>query len=173
MGERVTSQPQQRVRHAEADDAVTIAQLNQHVHVLHVEAEPDDFRGLNPADAVDFFGSLLRDPKNVLLLSEDASGQAVGYVWAQDQVRPDNQFTKPARALYIHHVAVAPEARGQGTGKSLVAAVEAEARDRGITRIALDHWAFNEAAHTFFASLGFEPYNIRMRRRLDADTVDR
>lgn len=165
----MTSEPRRRVRHAEADDAVTIAQLNQHVHVLHEEAEPDDFRALDPAHAVDFFRSLLGDRANVLFLSVDAGGQAVGYVWAQDVERPGSPFTKPARMFYIHHVAVAPEARGQGIGKSLVAAVEAEARDRGITRIALDHWTFNATAQEFFLSLGFESYNVRMRRRVDAE----
>ena len=172
LGRRVTSELGRRVRYATMDDAVTIAHLNQHVHVDHAQAEPDDFVALDPADAVEFFASLLEDRANVLLLSEDADGQAVGYVWAHDQQRPGNPFTKPARTMYIHHVAVAPGARGQGIGKSLVTAVEAEARDRGISRIALDHWTFNETARNFFFSLGFKPYNTRMRRRLDAEAEE-
>lgn len=51
-----------------------------------------------------------------------------------------------------------------------MSAVEDEARNRGITRLALDHWSFNEEAETFFRGLGFEPYNVRMRRSVDGDT---
>jgi ribosomal protein S18 acetylase RimI-like enzyme len=146
---------------------MTLARLNQHVHVLHVEAEPDNFRGLNPTEAVGFFESLLQDEAHVLMLSVDASGEATGYLWAQDQERPGSEFTKPARTMYIHHIAVVPAARRHGVGKSLVAAIESEASERGISRLALDHWTFNEAAQRFFTSLGFEPYNVRMRRELD------
>jgi GNAT superfamily N-acetyltransferase len=118
---------------------------------------------------VGFFESLLEDQAHVLRMSVDASGEPTGYVWAQDQERPGSAFTKPARTMYIHHVAVAPEARGQGVGKSLVAAIESEARERGISRLALDHWTFNETARQFFTHLGFEPYNVRMRRELDVE----
>jgi hypothetical protein len=62
------------VRRAAVGDAVTIARLNQHVHVLHAEAEPHNFRGLDPTDAVGFFESLLEDRAHVLRMSVDASG---------------------------------------------------------------------------------------------------
>jgi ribosomal protein S18 acetylase RimI-like enzyme len=48
-----------------------------------------------------------------------------------------------------------------------MAAVEAEARLRGINEIRLDFWTFNERAKHFFCSLGYEPYNERARLRLD------
>jgi hypothetical protein len=34
----------------------------------------------------------------------------------------------------------------------------------------MDHWTFNEDAAAFFGSLGFENYNIRMRKDLPAGT---
>lgn len=154
------------VRRADIDDAQVIAELNQHVHILHAEAEPDDFYDIDPADAVGFFEGLFENGSHLLFVAVDAASATIGYVWAQEQERPANPFTKPARTMYVHHVAVAPEDRGRGVGKSLVAAVEDEARQRTISRIALDHWTFNESAHRFFSNLGFQPYNLRMRRDL-------
>ena len=161
-----------QVRRAGVEDAVALARLNQHVHVLHAEAEPDDFYELDPADAVGFFASLFEGDANLVFVATDAVRQAMGYVWAQDHERPKNPFAKPARTMYIHHVAVAPSARGQGVGKSLVAAVETESRQRGISRVALDHWTFNETAQRFFVGIGFEPYNVRMRRELGGEDAD-
>lgn len=152
--------------------ATLARQLNQHVHVLHAEAEPEDFHEIDPADAVGFFDSLFEGDANLVFVATDAARQAIGYVWAQDHERPKNPFTKPARTMYIHHVAVAPSARGRGVGKSLVAAVEAESRLRGISRVALDRWTFNEIAQNFFAGLGFVPYNVHMRRELGGEDDD-
>ena len=163
-----------RVRRATIDDSSSLAQLNQHVHVLHVEAEPSDFHDVEPADAQDFFAALFAGDEHVVFVALDAAGRAIGYVWAQDHQRPENPFTRAARTCYIHHVAVAPSSRGQGVGHSLMAAVETEALQRGIPRLALDHWTFNETAQRFFAGLGFQPYNVRMRRELhDEETVSR
>lgn len=160
--------PDQRwqVRRANVEDSSSLARLNQHVHGLHVEAEPGEFHDVEPADARSSFASLFAADEHVVFLAVDAAGSAIGYVWAQDHQPPENPFTRSARTFYIHHVSVAPGARGQGVGNSLMAAVEAEARQRGISRLALDHWTFNESAQRFFAGLGFQPYNIRMRRAL-------
>ena len=42
-----------------------------------------------------------------------------------------------------------------------------EARRRGIGRMTLATWAFNQQAHRFFEAQGFEYYNHRMWLRLD------
>lgn len=171
-GSIVVLEDRWQVRRADVGDAVALTRLNQHVQVLHVAAEPDDFHELDPAEAVAFFATLLEDPTHLVLIATNARQPAIGYVWAQDHERPTNPFTKPARTMYIHHVVVTPSARGQGVGRSLVAAVEAECRQRGITRVALDHWTFNEPAHRFFAGLGYVPYNVRMRRELGGMDAD-
>ncbi len=161
-----------QVRRATINDSSSLAQLNQHVHALHVEAEPGDFHDVDPADTREFFVSLFVGDEHVVFVAVDAAGQAIGYVLAEDHQRPETPFTRATRTFYIHHVSVAPSAREQGVGNSLMAAVETEARRRGISRLALDHWAFNETAQRFFASLGFQPYNVRMRRELSHDQGD-
>lgn len=154
------------VRPAALGDAAAIVRLNRYVHDPHVAAEPADFRDVNSVAAHRFFGQLISRDEQVVLVAVDSDGQAIGYLWAQDQQRPENPFTQPTRTLYIHHVAVAPDARRRGAGAGLMAAVEAEAARRGITRLGVDHWTFNETAQRFFTAHRFEPYNVRMRRDL-------
>lgn len=154
-----------RIEHAGVEHAAVIAELNQHVHALHVDAEPDQFHHLTPEEAAPVFAQMLRDREPVVYLA--VSGERwLGYIWAEEAQRADNVFTKPFRTLYIHHVAVAPESRHSGVGRALVDAVADEARRRGLPSLALDHWTFNESAARFFQALGFEPFNVRLRRDL-------
>jgi ribosomal protein S18 acetylase RimI-like enzyme len=58
--------------------------------------------------------------------------------------------------MYVELLAVADEARGQGWGRKLLDAAEAEARRRGVTGIWLDTFSFQ--APDFYNALGFEEF---------------
>jgi hypothetical protein len=49
---------------------------------------------------------------------------------------------------------------------ALIAAVERLALAEGIEQVELDYWAANRAADGFFAAMGFEPFNPRVRKRI-------
>ncbi len=57
------------------------------------------------------------------------------------------------RWLFLHLLAVAPEARGTGTGTALMRAIEDEARARDLIGIWLDTYSFQ--APGFYAKLGY------------------
>ena len=153
------------VRLAEPADAASVAMLNGHVHELHVTAEPYDFRATDFGEVQRFFASILSAPNHVLLLAE-VDDEPVGYLWLEDQARPSSPFKNPTHVLSLNHISVAPGHRRLGVGRTLYRAAEAEARSRGIDRLVMDHWTFNAEAAAFFASLGFESFNIRMRKQL-------
>ncbi|MEE4236111.1 MAG: GNAT family N-acetyltransferase [Anderseniella sp.] len=82
-----------------------------------------------------------------------------------------------ARGLFnVHDLAVLPRWRGQGVGRRLLRAVEAEARARGYCKITLEVRADNGAAMALYRRLGFgagvgarEPAQyLFMERRLGA-----
>lgn len=56
----------------------------------------------------------------------------------------------------IKRMYVAPLARGQGLGRALLAALEAEARGLGVRRIVLEAGDRQEAAMALYAGAGFE-----------------
>lgn len=153
------------VRQATQSDAAVVASLNDHVHDLHVAAEPYDFRPTEPTEVQAFFSFILGATSHIVLLAS-AGKTPVGYLWMEDQARPANPFKNSTHVLSLNHISVDQLFRRRGVGRSLYAAAEAEARRRGIERLVMDHWTFNADAAAFFGSLGFESFNIRMRRQV-------
>lgn len=153
------------VHSATPADAVHVARLNGYVHELHVAAEPYDFRPTNLAEVEAFFTFILNAPNHLVLLAE-MGDQSVGYLWLEDQARPMSPFKNATRVLSLNHISVDPGHRRTGVGRALYTAAEVEARSRGIDRLVMDHWTFNSEAAAFFGTLGFESFNIRMRKHL-------
>lgn len=60
----------------------------------------------------------------------------------------------------IHDFFVAPESRGAGLGKRLLAAVEAEGRARGCCKITLEVLSNNTPAKNLYAGFGFHAYEL-------------
>ncbi len=69
--------------------------------------------------------------------------------------------TFAARPLVnIHDVAVLPDFRGQGIGKALFAAIDAEAAKRGACKITLEVLSGNECAKGLYLALGYGDYQL-------------
>jgi GNAT superfamily N-acetyltransferase len=152
-----------RVRPTGPDDVPAVAVLNRGIQALHAAGEPAVFRAPDAAAAAEFFRRQRERDEIVLLLAE-VDGEPVGYLMAEELRRGGGPFTLPADVLYIHHIFVADAVRRCGMGRALIDAADAAARERGLSMLQLDHWAFNEAAGRFFAAQGFRAHNIRMRR---------
>jgi len=98
----------------------------------------------------------------------EADGELVGSLFCQGQ----------GDALYLGKLAVRPDRQGQGIGRSLVRAAEAEARRRGLAALELQTRIELTENHAAFAAMGFvktgesahpgydRPTSITMRRAI-------
>ena len=128
--------------------------------------EPGVFKAdTDDAEVAAFFAARLAHPEDHLRIFEGADGPK-GYVWFEVQEHAETPLTLAGRRVYIHHLSVREDARRQGVASALMDHVEGEALARGIANIALDTWAANVTAHSFFASRGFIRFNLLLGRRL-------
>ncbi len=153
------------IKHATQDEVPEIVMLNEYVQKIHAEAHPDLFK--YPTDAAEmttFFESIVSKPDHYCYIAY-LDEQPVGYLWAAIQDRPENPFKYAQRRLYINHVAVHDQYRRHHVGQALFVKADELAQSLGITELALDVWAFNDTAQTFFKSRGFSVYNLNLWRR--------
>jgi GNAT superfamily N-acetyltransferase len=71
------------------------------------------------------------------------------------------------RCGHVGDVVVAPEARGKGVGRALMAAGERWARERGYRLLTLNVFLDNERARALYEELGFRPETVRHVKPLD------
>ena len=154
------------VRAALEVDLEALIQPNHVVQSLHAALYPGDFTQMvDPCAVRLFFAARLTGPKSAIGIAE-ADRAPVGYVWFEVQTRPETPFTPPRHRIYVHHIAVAPEARRCGIATALMRYVEHRAASEGIDEIALDTWAANVDAQHFFDSQGFAVFNVVLRKKL-------
>jgi aminoglycoside 6'-N-acetyltransferase I len=106
-------------------------------------------------------------PRWAQFVAYSASGQAVGL--AEAALRTDHvNGTESSPVPFLEGMYVAPQARRQGVGASLVAAVERWAREMGYRELASDARLENEVAHAVHRALGFEETErvVFFRKRL-------
>ena len=133
-----------QIRVASAADAVAIAEL------LAQLGYPTDAAGI-PAR----LAAVAAADGTVLLVTEPA-GAVLGLVGLHRYA----VLHAPAPVAYITALVVAPEARGRGAGRALVAAAEAWARDAGCGRLTVTSAERRADAHAFYPAAGL-PYTGR------------
>lgn len=148
-------------RRATPADAATLARLNAHVQDWHAAHYPEAFfPNPDPEALAAYFADRLSDPACTAFLM---GAPATAYALCQLHIRETSVFSPGYRRLMIDHIAVAPEARRQGQGRSLLDAARQLARGLNVDEILLDTWAANHDAHAFFRAAGFTPRRMLFR----------
>ncbi len=133
-----------------------------------------DFEGLTTRDPAAIVASSERTlegavtqvaqgaPTVAVLVAVGANGARLGCVQMQ---RGEEHFSGEPE-VYVGVLAVTAEAEGRGVARALMAAVEAWARAQGCTRLALEVFAANGRARSFYERSGFVEDSLRVVKRL-------
>jgi len=103
---------------------------------------------------------------DALVWIAESEGKPVGFVSATLKHQEASDTVREDRALHVHELVVAPQARRAGVGRALMQAVEDCARSLRLTSVSLNTWLFNAEARDFYERLGYQRLNMQMRRRL-------
>ncbi len=98
--------------------------------------------------------------QHLFTIHDDVEGVDVGVLWLAVNQHPTG------RSGFIYDVEIAPEHRRKGHARAAFAALEAVARELGLSDIGLHVFAHNEPAQALYRSLGYETTGVNMRKRL-------
>jgi len=153
------------VRRATIDDAALISTLNADVQAIHAAELPWRFKVPGPETfPPSAAASLLGNPNNLVFVA-DIEAEPAGYAYAEVVRRSETPFHHAFEMIYLHHISVRAAHRRCGVGQSLIDAIRAAGRERGISLVTLDVYTFNAEARAFFRRRGFAPYVERLWSR--------
>jgi GNAT superfamily N-acetyltransferase len=160
------------IREATLLDYEALCGLFEEVDRAHREALPDLFQEA-PGPSRDFVyvRALITDSDYVVIVAEDrdaghGAGTLVGCLVAMVRSSPEVPILVPVRYAMVDTLVVAQAYRGLGVGRRLMARAERWARARGIPRIELNVFEFNEGARVFYEALGYVTFSRRMVKSL-------
>lgn len=101
------------------------------------------------------------DTPGMIFLEGEVAGEQVGFIWTALPEPPERPDT-----AYIYMVFVEEAYRRRGYGRGLIEALERELTSRGIGRLGLNVFGYNESALALYESLGFETASVQMTKAL-------
>lgn len=113
-----------------------------------------------PSAYLDAFAELDADPRETLLVAEDADGTVVGCLQLTETV---GLSSVGMRRATIESVRIAASLRGRGVGAALVGHAVAIARDKGCGQVQLTSHVSRRDAHRFYERLGFTASHVGMK----------
>jgi GNAT superfamily N-acetyltransferase len=102
----------------------------------------------------------------VAFIARDDSGKVVGLISGARHAT----LHAGDRVAYITALVTDAEARGQGVGRALVAAIEQWARESGCTRLSVTSAEHRADAHAFYPRCGFPYSGRRFSKLIEAAT---
>ena len=104
----------------------------------------------------------LETKDNYLYTIVDSQSVAVGMLWFAEKAKFNSQVA------YVFDVSVKPECQREGHALSALVALEALARAKGLSGIALHVFGRNTGAQALYAKLGYQPTNISLFKPVSA-----
>ncbi|OIQ76684.1 acetyltransferase (GNAT) family protein [mine drainage metagenome] len=145
------------IRQIEASEAALLVPLNAVMQRLHAAARPDVFHcDASEAEVAEYFAETLARVGWFALVAE-VEGRAVGYALCEVQRVEGNAMNRARVRGFLHHIAVAENARRRGVATALIEAAKARFRAEGATVWATTYWVWNEASVALMAKAGLTP----------------
>ena len=154
------------IRFATQTDLPRVNELRRQVNDVHVAGKPEVFREGFCDELQQHLYTLFSQADHAVLVAETEKG-IVGFACLKFVDRPASPYRKAQKYLDVDEFGVDESCRRQGIGRALFGAIRELARERGLDRIELNMWEFNEGALKFYESIGFSTYRRYMEFTID------
>ena len=149
------------VRFATENDFDRVNELRKQVNDLHVAGKPEVFKPGFSREMRDLVYKFRDDPEMEIVVAE-RGGAVCGFAVLRHISRPENPVKRAQDFLEIDEFGVDEAYRRQGVATEMIAFIRAFAAEKGLRRVELNMWEFNESALAFYEAVGFTTYRRYM-----------
>ncbi len=154
------------IRLASPADIDGLRSLFMDADSLHGDALPDVFQSIDgPTRSDAFLSGILSDLDGAVLVAE-GERELVGMLYVSVRNIPEGLPLRPRRYGHVDTVSVRRDNLRRGIGRSLMAEAERWAAERGLERIELTVYEFNQGAIAFYDQLGYATVRRSMAKTL-------
>ena len=104
--------------------------------------------------------------KNTLVAVAELDNQVVGVLYATIEKEESDDVVKGYHRVSVEELPVLPGHRRKGIGSILMKEAENWAREHKIFDLAVLVYVFNKKAVKFYESNGYEPYSLKLNKRI-------
>ena len=154
------------VRSALRDELERVNELRRQVNDVHVSGRPDIFRpGFSPELSNHVYEQFESGEYEIFVAESDDG--IVGFAVTTVVHKPLSPYNN-ARSFYrVEEFGVDEQCRRMGVASALVEFLKTDAKSKGLTRIELDMWEFNQGALAFYEAAGFTTYRRYMEMNIE------
>lgn len=163
---RQPAEIQVTTRRATLDDLGAVTTLLDLQNKFHAELMHDIVKRVPYPDVESWCKDQLTENNIVIYLAESAEIGVCGLLMLSEKDYAENEIRHAVKLAFVDELIVSEAVRGKGIGKTLLAAAEADAKQRGFDAISLNVWGRNQDAIHAYDALGFDVVYQRMTRVL-------
>lgn len=153
------------IRFAKESELVRVNELRKQVNDLHVEGKPEIFRAGFNDELRDFIYKIWKDPEQKIVVAE-LNGVVCGFAVLHHIHRPENPFMRERDFMDVDEFCVDKEYRRQGIATKMMSFIRNYTKEKGIKRLELNMWEFNQDALAFYEKVGFTTYRRYMEMKM-------
>ena len=153
------------IRKANNSDIKRIIELLHQVDMVHHAIRPDLFKPNTTKYHEQELEALLEDDNKPVFVF-DSGDDVLGHAFCMITEVRDDKLLQNIKTLYIDDICVDEKARGKHVGKALYEYVRDYAQSIGCNNITLNVWEGNDAAFSFYRSMGMRVQKTTMEIKL-------
>lgn len=153
------------IRFAKESELVRVNELRKQVNDLHVEGKSEIFRAGFNDELRDLIYKIWKDPEQKIVVAE-LNGVVCGFAVLHHIHRPGNPFMLERDFMDVDEFCVDKEYRRQGIATKMMSFIRNYTKEKGIKRLELNMWEFNQDALAFYEAVGFKTYRRYMEMKV-------
>lgn len=153
------------IRFAKREELEEVNVLRKQVNDIHAAGRPDIFRAGFTDELRDYVYEIFEDENKDIVIAIE-NGEICCMAVINEIHKPSNPFMLERSFLDVDEFCVKDTFRRKGIAGQMIVYIKSIAKERGLQKLELNMWEFNEEALAFYEAAGFHTYRRYMEMEL-------
>ena len=154
------------IRFAKEEELSRVNELGKQVNDLHVEEKTEVFKAGFYEELKNYIYTIWKDPNQEIFVAE-TDGMICGFAVLHHMVKAETPYRYEQDFMTIDEFGVDEAYRRKGLAREMISFIRDYTKEKGIKRLEMNVWDFNQGAIAFYEEAGFTTYRRHMEMFLE------